>query len=231
LPGIIFFIVERNFKNNENENGHSNNTHNSLKNNDVYGFPYKVGIISFCLIFIIMVIFYFISTNYSFYLSQFAVENELLIGLAIATSSIAAGFISLFYKFLKKFLTFELIFILALLFLGSGYTCISLAPTFYIVVLGSAIMGLGWGTFMPNITNWLLKYTPLKFRGRVYGIFTTLAYLGQFFSPIISQPIINACNLSSLYLIGGIVLYLLLFVPVGLIISRQIRKKTNNNEE
>ncbi|MBD3191140.1 MAG: MFS transporter [Candidatus Heimdallarchaeota archaeon] len=228
LPGIIFFIVEI-YQEEEEEEQDEVETENSkeqkseLINNGLGDvFPYKVGLISCLLIFIIMVIFYFIAPNFSFYLSNFAVENEVLIGLAIATSSITAGIISLFYKFLKKNLSFELIFIIALILLGSGYVGISLAPNFYLVVLGSAIMGLGWGMFMPNISTWLLEFTPIKLRGRILGIYGTMLYLGQFISPIIGQPIINAYNLSTLYLIGAIVLYLLLLVPIILLIEKKV---------
>jgi MFS family permease len=228
LPGIIIFIPEP-VRNVEEEI-------DSLKPGDdaierKAGFPIKVGLLSYTLMFLAMVVFYFIPSQFSFYLASFAVESELLIGLAIATSSISAGIASFFYKYIKKALDTQLIFIINLIFIGSGFMLLAFAPAFWVVFLGSSLTGLGWGIFMPNINSWLLLHTPNRLRGRVVGLFTTMLYSGQFVSPLIAASIIPVINLagqqgiSGLLLIGGIVIFVLLILPITLLVFNITKNK------
>lgn len=228
LPGIIIFIPEP-VKILEEEN-------DPVKSGNVViekkaGFPIKVGLLSYLLMFLIMTVFYFIPSQFSFYLSSFAVESEFLIGLAIATSSITAGIASFFYKYIKKALDTQLIFIINIIFVGSGFLVLSFAPVFWVVILGSSLAGLGWGIFMPNINSWLLLHTPNRLRGRVVGLFTTMLYTGQFVSPLIAASIIPIINISSqteisgLLFLGGIVVFVLLIMPITLFITNIIKNK------
>ena len=228
LPGIIIFIPEP-VRNVEEES-------DSLKPSDdaiekKAGFPIKVGLLSYSLMFLIMIVFYFIPSQFSFYLSSFEVESELLIGLAIATSSITAGIVSFFYKYIKKALDTQLIFIINLIFIGSGFFLLAFAPAFWVVIVGSSLTGLGWGIFMPNINSWLLQHTPNHLRGRVVGLFTTMLYSGQFVSPLIAASIIPVINLagqqeiSGLLLIGGIVVFVLLIMPITLLLINILKSK------
>ncbi|TET28893.1 MAG: MFS transporter [Candidatus Heimdallarchaeota archaeon] len=228
LPGIIIFIPEpeRDFEE-ENE---------SIKPGDdaiekKAGFPIKVGLLSYTLMFLTMVVFFFIPSQFSFYLASFAIESELLIGLAIATSGISAGIASFFYKYIKKALDTQLIFIINLIFIGSGFFLLAFAPVFWVVFVGTSLTSLGFGIFMPNINSWLLQHTPNHLRGRVVGLFTTMLYSGQFVSPLIAASIIPVINLSGrqgisgLLLIGGIVVFVLLIMPITLLLVNIIKNK------
>lgn len=181
--------------------------------------------------FLTMVVFFFIPSQFSFYLASFAIESELLIGLAIATSSISAGIASFFYKYIKKALDTQLIFIINLIFIGSGFFLLAFAPVFWVVFVGTSLTGLGFGIFMPNINSWLLQHTPNHLRGRVVGLFTTMLYSGQFVSPLIAASIIPVINLSGrqgisgLLLIGGIVVFVLLIMPITLLLVNIIKNK------
>jgi len=228
LPGIIIFIPEPK-RNIEEENDLAKPSDDVIEKKA--GFPIKVGLLSYTLMFLIMTVFYFIPSQFSFYLSNFDVESELLIGLAIATSSITAGIASFFYKYIKMALDTQLIFIINLIFVGSGFFVLSFAPEFWVVILGSSLAGLGWGIFMPNINSWLLLHTPNRLRGRVVGLFTTMLYTGQFVSPLIAASIIpiisisGQTGISGLLLIGGIVVFVLLIMPITLLLTNIIKNK------
>ncbi|MHA1440842.1 MAG: MFS transporter [Candidatus Heimdallarchaeota archaeon] len=223
LPGIIVFIPEP--KKVVDVNKEPASPSDGIVEKKA-GFPVKVGLLSYTLMFLIMTVFYFIPSQFSFYLSRFAIEKEFLIGLAIAASSIASGIVSFFYKYIKKALDTQLIFIINIIFVGTGFFLLSFAPEFWVVILGSAIAGLGWGIFMPNIISWLLLHTPNRLRGRVVGIFTTMLYTGQFVSPLIANSIIPNVNLfgqqeiPGLFLIGGIAVFVLLIMPITLLLIK-----------
>jgi len=228
LPGIIVFIPEPK-RVVETDDDQVKLSDDVLEKKA--GFPIKVGLLSYTLMFLIMVVFFFIPSQFSFHLTSFEIESELLIGLAIAASSIAAGIVSFFFKYVKKALDTQLIFIITMTFVGSGFLLLSFASTFWIVMLGSAIAGLGWGIFMPNINSWLLHHTPDRLRGRVVGLFITILYLGQFVSPLIAQSIIpnvdlfNQENIPGLFLIGGITIFTLILMPITLLLINIVTNK------
>jgi len=220
LPGIVVFIPEPDIISKK-EDQDKQKVDNLLKKDT--GFPVKVGLLSFTLMFLIMGVFYFIPSQFSFYLTNFKIESEFLIGLTIATSSIFSGVASFFFKYIKKALDTQLIFIITMTFIGSGFFLLSFAPRFWVVMVGSGIAGLGWGIFMPNINSWLLLHTPDRLRGRVVGVFTTMLYLGQFISPLIAESIIPNVdlfgqeNIPGLFLIGGFVVVVLMLMPIILL--------------
>ncbi len=233
LPGVIIFIPEPN-RAIEKEEDQEKLRDDTIE--ESAGFPIKVGLLSYTLMFLIMVVFFFIPSQFSFYLASFAIESELLIGLAIATSSIASGIASFFFKYVKKTLDTQLIFIITMTLVGSGFLLLSFASKFWIVMLGSGIAGLGWGIFMPNINSWLLQSTPDRLRGRVVGIFITLLYLGQFVSPLIAESIIpnvnlyNQENIPGLFLIGSIAVFILILMPFALLLIKIINNRKTNDD-
>ncbi|NHJ84652.1 MAG: MFS transporter [Asgard group archaeon] len=221
LPTIFVFLTEPKIQVDlavENSNNNENILLENSKKDKANKFPYKVAIISYSMVFILMIIFYFIATQFSFYLYELGETRQVIIGLAIAMSSIVSGIMGIFYQFIKRKLSHLVLFIIALVCIGTGFIVISIATSVLVVLIGTGIMGLGWGIFMPNIILWLLSYTPTKIRGRVNGILSAMIYLGQFLSPLISQPIIKAVGLSGLYLAGGITLFVMILVPLSLIL-------------
>ena len=65
------------------------------------------------------------------------------------------------------------------------------------------IGGIGIGLFAPNSSSWLGSVAPAESRGKAVGGMTSMLYLGQFFSPIIAQPLINQVGLSATFALAG----------------------------
>ena len=233
LPGIIAFIPEPK-RTDEKEEEQEESIDAVIE--EGAGFPIKIGLLSYTLMFLIMIVFFFIPSQFSFYLSTFAIESEFLIGLAIATSSIASGIASFFFKYVKKALDTQLIFIITMTLVRSGFLLLSFATKFWMVMVGAGIAGLGWGIFMPNINSWLLQPTPDRLRGRVVGIFITILYLGQFVSPLVAESIIPNIDLfgqeeiPGLFLIGGIAVFILILMPFALLLIKIINNRKTNND-
>ena len=73
-------------------------------------------------------------------------------------------------------------------------------------VLSLIISGLGIGLLMPTANLWVMLLAPAHLRGRLIGNLTTAMFLGQFFSPILIQPLINSFTISKSFLIVGIIM-------------------------
>ena len=132
-----------------------------------------------------------------------------VLGLALALRALTAALVSLQYRKIKARFSFVRISSLVFLTMGFGYVILALSANFSIVLLGLLIAGVGLGLLMPNLNVWLVSIIPATMRGRAIGGLATFIFLGQFFSPIIAQPIVQQIGLAGVYgLAGGVALLL-----------------------
>jgi len=182
-----------------------------------------VGIIAFiyAITFLTMVVFYMIPVQLPFYLKSLGQMSNAQTGLAIAASTLASAIVSMRYGSIKTHLSFQGVLICLYLLLGLGYVTISLAASYPYVVLGLILAGLGLGLLLPNMNVWLNAKTPIASRGRVLGGLTTSMFLGQFCSPIVSQPIAQQIGLGDTYRVAGVVMWTLAVLLVGASVKRR----------
>jgi MFS family permease len=173
--------------------------------------PMKLVFLTYGLGIISQVIFYLIPVQLPFYLKELFAANAAQSGLAIALATLTSAIVSLSYRQIKAKLSFIAIYSIAFLNLGIGYLLISLGGIYTIVLLGLAIAGTGLGLIMPNMNLCLISVTPDAMRGKVLGGVTTSIFLGQFLSPLVSQPLSKVVGLGTTYgLAGGLMLILML---------------------
>lgn len=159
-----------------------------------------------------MVAFYLIPVQLPFYLKNLSNSSAAASGLAIAASTLASAISSLRYGFVKKRLGFVSIVVVAFAIAAVGYFIIGIAGSYQVVLVGLIIAGLGFGLLMPNLNVWLSNIIPNSLRGRALGGLTAFFFLGQFLSPIISQPITNSLGLGKTYSVTGVALLLVALV-------------------
>ena len=168
-----------------------------------------------------MVAFYLIPVQLPFYLQSLGSVSASASGLAIAASTLASSIVSLRYGFVKQRLGFVQIVSLAFGVAAIGYGIISFAGSYNLVLLGLIIAGLGFGLLMPNLNVWLSSIISDSLRGRALGGLTTFFFLGQFLSPIVSQPITNSLGLDRTYGFTGIAL--LVVAAIFSVLRKQIK--------
>ncbi|MBD2022005.1 MFS transporter [Leptolyngbya sp. FACHB-36] len=149
------------------------------------------------------IVFYLIPVQLPFYLKQLFQANASQAGLAIALATLLSAAASLSYRQFKARLSFVAIYGIAFLNMALGYLLISTGTTFAVVLLGLAIAGSGLGLLMPNMNLCLTQVTPDAMRGRVLSGITTSFFLGQFLSPLVSQPLSQAIGLGATYATAG----------------------------
>lgn len=165
----------------------------------------SIGII-YALALIYMVVYYLIFVQLAFYLKEISNASAAESGIAIAISTLAGAIASTRYGVIKQRLDFSSIIIIALVLTASGQFIIGLGNSYQIVLCGLIVGGLGFGLIMPNFSNWLATIVPNHLRGRALGGLTTFIFLGQFLSPILSQPVIQVVGLGNIYTLGSILL-------------------------
>lgn len=142
--------------------------------------------------FFTMVTFYLVPTQLPFYLEELGVGNPSRTGLAIACFNLSAGLVSMNYGRLRRVLGPPALFAVAFACMAVGYGLVALADGYGVVMVALALAGPSMGINMPNGSVWLLSRIPPHVRGRVLGGLTTSLFLGQFVSPLVSQPIVAA---------------------------------------
>jgi MFS family permease len=172
---------------------------------------------TFAIALLTQIVFYMIPVQIPFYLQQLSGANASQSGLAIALATLTAASSSLGYQKLKARFSFAALYALAFGLMGVGYGAIAQAASYGVALVGLAIAGLGLGIFTPNMTVSLTAATPAALRGRILGGLTTSFFLGQFFSPLVSQPLSQRIGLAATYALAGGLMLLCGALTLGVI--------------
>ncbi len=173
-----------------------------------------------------MAMFYMIPVHIPFLLDRFGDMSSTRIGLALSSFVLMGAVISLnFHHFLRR-MTYPAVYLLCFFLLGCGYVLISFSASYHQVFLGMVIGGIGSGLLMPNSSIWLLSEAPEHLRGRISGMLTTAVFLGQFLSPVMTQPLVDALSIQTGFLlVGAAVSLMAVLVSTILLIKNRYRRR------
>ncbi len=170
--------------------------------------------------------FYLIPVQLPFFLDGLVKAAPSQSGMAIALSTLFSAAASLTYGKLKQ--RMEFVAFLPIIFgcMGIGYLLIGQSSNWAQALVGLAISGMGLGILMPNMTVWLSSAVADSGRGKALGWLSTSMFLGQFLSPIVTQPLTKSFGLGGTYgLTGGI----LTIVGLGFALFKsQVRNLTRS---
>jgi MFS family permease len=136
--------------------------------------------------------FFFITpVQLPFYLRNVFSATPFEMGAAIALGNTIGALSSLLYHKFKARLNFVGVYAVIYLSMAVGYFVVASATTYAMALLGMVFAGIGFGLYMPNQSSWILSIVAAKRRGFGVGLVTTAMFVGQFFAPILAQPIID----------------------------------------
>ncbi len=158
------------------------------------------------------VVYYLCPTQLPFYIRDYLGLDSVFVGVAIAVPPITYGLCALFYKKMSlRFSLFGLYSFGALLF-GVGFLIIVFIHDFTALLIAMAIIGFGSGLVYINNSAWILKLAPNTERGKVAGILSSCIFLGQFLSPLLTQPIVGRIGLFSAFLLYAVLIFIVAVV-------------------
>jgi MFS family permease len=127
------------------------------------------------------------------------------------------------YARIKARFDYVQIFVFIYIAFGIGLLVMSQVSTPHQLFYASAFMGIGFGLVLVNINAWLLSLVPPQRRGRAVGMLTMSFFLGQFFSPIVFQPIVAFVGIQGLFaVISGVS-----FVVAGVLFFKTFLRRTD----
>lgn len=142
--------------------------------------------------FFTMLTFFLVPTQLPFLLAAVGTDSGTLTGLAIGCFNLSAGVAALGFGALRRRIGGAAVYGLGFTALAAGFGLAAVAEGWGLVALAMAVAGPSMGINMPNTSVWLLARVPARFRGRALGGLTTALFLGQFLSPVASQPLVEA---------------------------------------
>ncbi len=171
--------------------------------------------------------FYLIPVQLPFFLTGLVQATPSQSGMAIALCTLFSAAASLTYGKLKQKMEFVAFLPIIFGFMGIGYLLIGQSSTWAQALVGLAVAGMGLGILMPNMTVWLSSAVADSGRGKALGWLSTSMFLGQFLSPIVTQPLTKSLGLGGTYaLTGGILAIVALVFAIA---KSQIRTLTRSS--
>lgn len=179
-------------------------------------FPWQIAGLTYVAALLSQIVFYLIPVQLPFYLKQLVNATASQSGLAIALATLFSAASAISYKQIKARLSFMGIYAIAFINMAVGYFVISVSLSYGMVLVGLAIAGVGLGLLTPNMNVCLTSVTPTSLRGRVLGGLTTAFFLGQFISPILSQPLSSEVGLDVTYRLASVLMVVMGAIALGL---------------
>jgi MFS family permease len=220
VPLIVLFILEP-------ERGESaRSSLGTETEQEDRSLPIGVMAIVYGLTTLSQIAFYLIPVQLPFYLDGLVQAKPSQSGLAIALCTLFSAIASVTYGKLKQRLEFVTFLPAIFGLMGIGYLLIGQSSSWLQVLTGLGIAGMGLGLLMPNMSVWLSAAVPDALRGRALGGLSTAMFLGQFLSPIVTQPLTKTVGLGGTYaLTGGV----LVIVALGFAVFKsQVRNLTRS---
>lgn len=124
-----------------------------------------------------------------------------VIALAMAVFTLGMLPASAAFPRLRDLLSPWPLFGLGFVFMAAGFGLQSIASALAVVVIGMGVIGFGFGLVMPNLSTTLLAAVPARLRGRFSGGLTSAIFLGQFLSPVFSQPLVERFGVEASFVI------------------------------
>ena len=174
------------------------------------------------------ILFFIIPVQIPFHLKSIGIEKNALIGIAIASSTFFSAIGAISYSKIKDKFGFKQIFGIGYFLMAIAYVCISYGNSYEMILLAMLLAGLGMGVMIPNANIWVMQLAPPEIRGREIGRLTTFWFMGQFLSPIILLPFLDAISQSQLFFIlACILLCLSVFFFVMYLLNSKLKSEDN----
>ncbi len=151
--------------------------------------------------------FYIVPTQLPFYLIRDFNLNGAIAGLAVATTTLFASIASLTYKRLRNHFNEGAVCIIGLSLMGIGLVLIGISKFLFILFIGLALSGMALGLLMPTLNELIVSTSDVSNRIEAVGGMTSAMFLGQFLSPVVSEPVKNITSYSSSFIVFGFILF------------------------
>lgn len=164
--------------------------------------------------FILMATFFIVPTQFPYLMiNEFAATGKET-GLVIASAFLFNAIGGLSFIKLKKHFDYSTIYMIGMSIIAIGFIAISYVQELYLFFITAPIIGFGGGILFTNMPAWLLHYAHPSRRIKATSYLTSAMFLGQFFSPILTYPVVHYAGIRTFFEIVGITIVLILLMSI-----------------
>lgn len=149
------------------------------------------------------VIFYAVPTQVPYHLRGLGLNDPRSAGMVMGAMMFAAAIMSVVSGLIRPWLGRIGTPVSGYLSLAAGFAGLAAAQSLPFAMISTALIGAGLGMCMPTFITTALNVTPARRRGLVTGLVTASIFLGQFLSPLASQPLVTHLGYSGAFRIGA----------------------------
>jgi len=193
---VLIFVLKYLQKDSTNITYEQENEH--LLNHNLW----YIYLLAFCL----MLVFFILPTQMPFLIINLFDASGTLTGSIIATAFIFNAIGALSFAKLKNYFGFWQIYLIGMAIVAIGFILIGHITHLYYFFITSPILGFGGGVLMANMTTWMLSVAHQTKRIKSSAYLTSALFVGQFFSPILSHPIVLYFGVKDFFIVCGILL-------------------------
>ncbi|MGW4586557.1 MFS transporter [Amycolatopsis thermoflava] len=164
----------------------------------------------YALMFLGVVVFYTVPTQAPFWLGAVTGTGPVVVGVLIAALNLVMTLVGLNFRRLRARWDFRVLAAVLFAAYAAGLVVLGLAGGIWTAALGMLITGVGIGLQNPVMNGWVVASVDPAARTRALGMLTSALFLGQFASPLLAQPVVNAVGLGNTFVLAG---------ALGLVIS------------
>ncbi|WP_370209042.1 MFS transporter [Pararhodobacter marinus] len=151
------------------------------------------------LAFLSMAVFYIMPTQFPFYLQDVLGSDPAVAGLMLGLLTLAGGVGALVSGKARERAGPLWSMVAGQTIIALGFASVAYGEALIFQALGAALIGAGFAAVLPSIIAWMFTFIPPARRGAASGIMTMAIFLGQFASPLLSQPIIAQASFPVLF--------------------------------
>ncbi|NKQ55205.1 MFS transporter [Amycolatopsis sp. K13G38] len=150
-----------------------------------------------------VVVFYTVPTQAPFWLAQVGHAGPVVTGALIAAVNLVMTVIGLNFRRLRARCNFRVLAVTLFAAYAVGLIVVGVAGSLWVAALGMVVVGLGIGLQNPTLNGWVVSSVAPADRTRALGLLTSALFLGQFASPLIAQPVVEATGLGRTFVLAG----------------------------
>ncbi|MER5171656.1 MFS transporter [Thioclava kandeliae] len=189
LAGLVYLPILYLCLDEPRSHAHTDGSHPSSQGQD--GWPLVLGL-GLLLMALTFATFYILPTQIAFYLRQLGHADPSTAALMMVCVTFAAGAIAMVYPFLRRTLGRGGVLAAGFVMLAAGFLLMSYVQLVPMIAVASLFVGMGPGLIVPTLFNSTLDAVPMRHHGMASGALTFSLFIGQFISPILTQPLITA---------------------------------------
>jgi len=143
-------------------------------------------------------VFFIMPTQIPFFIDARGFESSMMTGSILGVLMLTGGSVALVYSRVHRAIGYSGIYALGYGVMAVGFLLL-IAPATALIFLGASLIGAGYALVSPSFVAVALLLAPEYRRGLASGALTASVFVGQFFSPLISTPIILGFGFSAFF--------------------------------